>query len=81
MIQNPILSKVSQDLYSYISGISGLANIIVENLSSLKKTIYKSLLNKPINSHGIGITIFKQLIELLDGEIHIESQKGEGAKL
>ncbi|MCE3254511.1 MAG: multi-sensor hybrid histidine kinase [Rickettsiaceae bacterium] len=43
--------------------------------------IDKSALNKEINSHGIGMPIVKQLIEIMGGEMRIESKKGEGTRV
>ena len=37
-------------------------------------------LNKKNNSHGIGLSIVKKLVEHLDGEIQIESEPGVGTK-
>jgi len=54
---------------------------IIMALNGDGQEIDKSLLNKPINSHGIGMTIVKQLVELLEGELIIQSQKGKGTKI
>lgn len=43
--------------------------------------IDKSILDKPIDSHGIGLPIVKQLVELHNGKMEIESKKGRGSKI
>lgn len=50
-------------------------------LSGEGKNINKSNLNKPINSHGLGMPIVKQLIELLGAKMEIKSEKGKGTKI
>ncbi|MFT5702686.1 MAG: signal transduction histidine kinase [Rickettsiales bacterium] len=43
--------------------------------------IDKSSLHKKDDSHGLGMPIIKQLVELLNGEMKIESEKGSGTKV
>jgi len=43
--------------------------------------INKSNLNKTIDSHGIGLTIVKHLVELHDGILNINSIKGKGTTI
>ncbi|MFT5703411.1 MAG: signal transduction histidine kinase [Rickettsiales bacterium] len=43
-------------------------------------TIDKSTLDKPFDSHGLGLPIVKQLMELM-GKMTIESKRGRGTKI
>jgi signal transduction histidine kinase len=43
--------------------------------------IDKSSLKKPIDSHGLGMPIVKQLVDLMKGQMEIESRKGKGTKI
>jgi signal transduction histidine kinase len=45
------------------------------------QSIDKSSLKKTIDSHGLGLPIVKQLVELMKGEIKIESKKKIGTKV
>lgn len=50
-------------------------------LSGEGQNINKSNLNKPIDSHGLGMSIVKQLLELMDATMEIKSEKGKGTKI
>lgn len=50
-------------------------------ISGSGQNIDKSNLNKPIDSHGIGMTIVKKLVELHKGKMEIDSIKGKGTKV
>lgn len=45
--------------------------------------IDKSNLNKtvPLDSHGLGMPIVKKMVELMKGEMRIESEKGQGTRV
>ncbi len=57
------------------SGIGMTSDEIAMALSGNGKAIDKSELNKPYDSHGFGMPIIKQLVELHKGTLEIESQK------
>ena len=44
-------------------------------------SIDKSILNKPIDSHGIGLPVVKHLVDFHNGTIEIQSRKGKGTKI
>ena len=48
-------------------------------LNGQGKEIDKSSLNKEIDSHGIGMPIIKQFVELIGAEMKIESEKAKGS--
>ena len=50
-------------------------------LSGDGHNIDKSALDRSIDSHGLGMPIVKQLVELLAAKMKIESQKKEGTKI
>jgi len=50
-------------------------------LKGAGENIDKSGLNKKIDSHGIGLPIVKKLIELHEGRLEIESEKGVGTTI
>ncbi len=60
------------------SGIGMSADEISMALAGEGSKIDKSALSKPIDSHGLGIPIIKQLVDLHQGEIEITSEKGKG---
>ncbi len=63
------------------SGIGMGAEEITMALNGEGQNIDKSDLDKPIDSHGLGMPIVKQLMELMKGEMKIESEKGRGTKV
>ncbi len=63
------------------SGIGMTEHEIEMALNGYGKNIDKSALNKPINSHGLGMPIVKQLVELLGARMGIESRKGKGTRI
>jgi two-component system cell cycle sensor histidine kinase PleC len=63
------------------SGIGMTEAEIEMALNGDGKNIDKSALNKPIDSHGLGMPIVKQLVELLGVEMEIESEKNKGTKV
>ena len=62
-------------------GIGMSAEEIAMALNGDGKKIDKSALDKEVDSHGIGMTIVKDLVALLGGEMKIESVKGKGTKI
>jgi signal transduction histidine kinase len=50
-------------------------------LNGQGQNIDKSNLNKPIDSHGLGMPIVKQLLELLGAQMKIESEKNKGTRV
>lgn len=65
------------------SGIGMTEAEIAMALAGEGMQIDKSDLNKTasLDSHGLGLPIVKQLVELMGGELHIESEKGKGTKV
>ncbi len=63
------------------SGIGMTKQEIEMALNGYGQNIDKSTLNKPIDSHGLGMPIVKQLVELLGAKMEIESHKGKGTKV
>ncbi len=63
------------------SGIGMTKQEIKMALNGAGKDIDKSNLNKPIDSHGLGMPIVKQLVELLKAQMKIESEKNKGTKV
>ena len=50
-------------------------------LSGEGTKIVKSNLGKDIDSHGIGLPLVKQLVEMQKGEMEIESQINQGTEI
>jgi signal transduction histidine kinase/ActR/RegA family two-component response regulator len=50
-------------------------------LNGQGRNIDKSSLDKPIDSHGIGMPIVKHLVELHNGKMEIQSKKGRGTTI
>ncbi|MES2677473.1 MAG: HAMP domain-containing sensor histidine kinase [Pseudomonadota bacterium] len=63
------------------SGIGMTKQEIQMALNGDGQNIDKSNLNKPIDSHGLGMPIVKQLCELLKAQMKIESEKNKGTKV
>ncbi len=80
-------SAPNQDDKKYIKitisdfGIGMSEEEIAMALNGQGQQIDKAILNKEIDSHGLGMPIVKQLVQLLDIEMEIESQKGLGTKV
>ncbi|MFT6107050.1 MAG: signal transduction histidine kinase [Rickettsiales bacterium] len=64
-------------------GIGMTKKEIAMALSGEGVKIDKSVLNKnvPLDSHGLGMPIVKQLVELMNGKMKIESTKGKGTNI
>ncbi|WP_083553755.1 sensor histidine kinase [Planococcus versutus] len=56
------------------------AGIDVEEMDLVWRRFYKADLSRGSGQFGLGLSIVKQLVTLHDGEIHVESQKGQGTK-
>ncbi|MES2677585.1 MAG: HAMP domain-containing sensor histidine kinase [Pseudomonadota bacterium] len=84
---NKVEITISQNYNSQIqiiikdSGIGMTKQEIQMALNGYGKNIDKSNLNKPIDSHGLGMPIVKQLCELLRAQMTIESEKNKGTKV
>jgi signal transduction histidine kinase len=65
------------------AGIGMTTDEIQMALNGDGKNIYKSGLNKniPYDCHGLGMPIVKQLMDLMGGELKIESEKNKGTKV
>jgi len=63
------------------SGIGMTKKEIAMALNGDGKNIDKSSLDKPIDSHGLGMPIVKQLVELLEAKMEIKSHKGRGTRI
>ncbi|MCE3254714.1 MAG: two-component sensor histidine kinase [Rickettsiaceae bacterium] len=63
------------------SGIGMNEEEIQMALNGDGKKIDKSILDKEVGSHGIGMPIVKKLVEIMNGKMKIESQKGKGTKV
>ena len=75
--------KIGDGLYIEVadSGIGMSEEEIKMALNGDGKKIDKSGLDKEIDSNGIGMTIIKDLVALLGGEMKIESAKGVGTRV
>ncbi len=62
-------------------GIGMSENDIKMALSGEGTKIVKSSLGKDIDSHGIGLPLVKQLVEMQKGEMEIESQINQGTEI
>ncbi len=62
-------------------GVGMTADEIEMALSGQGEDIDKSMLDKQIDSHGIGIQIVKRLVKLHGGKMKISSVKNEGTKV
>jgi signal transduction histidine kinase len=63
------------------SGTGMTKGEITSALNGDGQDINKSDLNQPIDSHGLGMPIVKQLIDLLSAKMEIESKKGIGTRV
>ncbi len=63
------------------SGIGMTEEEIAMAFNGDGQNIDKSSLNKPIDSHGLGMPVVKQLVELLKAKMEIESCKERGTKI
>ncbi len=63
------------------SGIGMTKQEIEMALNGDGKNIDKSFLDQPIDSHGLGMSIVNQLVNLLKATIEIKSVKGKGTKV
>ncbi len=63
------------------SGIGMTEEEIIMALNGDGQNINKSDLNQPIDSHGLGLPIVKQLIDLMSARMEIESKKGIGTRV
>ena len=84
---NKVEISVSQNYQQQIqiaisdSGVGMTKQEIEMALNGNGQNIDKSNLNKPIDSHGLGMPIVKQLVELLGAKMLIESEKGKGTRI
>ncbi len=63
------------------SGIGMTKQEIEMALNGDGKNIDKSSLDKSVESHGLGMPIVKQLVQLLKAKMEIESEKNKGTKI
>lgn len=63
------------------SGIGMTKQEIQMALNGNGQNIDKSNLNKQIDSHGLGMPIVKQLVDLLGARMEIKSEKGKGTEI
>jgi signal transduction histidine kinase len=63
------------------SGIGMTEEEITMALNGDGQNINKSDLNQPIDSHGLGLPIVKQLIDLMSARMEIESKKNIGTRV
>ncbi len=63
------------------SGIGMTKEEIAMALNGDGQSIYKSNLDHPSDSYGLGMPIVKQLIDLMSGRMEIESKKGVGTRV
>ena len=62
-------------------GIGMSEQDIAKAFSGSGKEIDKSAVNKPVDSHGIGLPLVKKLVSLHNAEIKIDSEIGKGTKI
>jgi signal transduction histidine kinase len=63
------------------SGIGMTKEEISMALNGNGQNINKSNLNHPVDSHGLGLPIVKQLVDLMNGKMEIKSKKGIETKV
>ncbi len=56
------------------------AGIDVEEIDMIWRRFYKADLSRGSGQFGLGLSIVKQLVTLHDGEIQVESEKGQGTR-
>ncbi|WP_236015532.1 sensor histidine kinase [Planococcus soli] len=54
--------------------------IDVKEIDMIWRRFYKADLSRGSGQFGLGLSIVKKLVTLHDGEIHVESEKGQGTK-
>ncbi|MGH2316647.1 ATP-binding protein [Planococcus sp. SE5232] len=56
------------------------AGIDIEEIDMIWRRFYKADLSRGSGQFGLGLSIVKQLVTLHDGEIQVESEKGQGTR-
>ena len=74
------LSTFSEDDHMVITVEDTGAGIDVKEIDMIWRRFYKADLSRGSGQFGLGLSIVKQLVTLHDGEVHVESEKGQGTK-
>ena len=74
------LSTFSEDDHMVITVEDDGAGIDVKEIDMIWRRFYKADLSRGSGQFGLGLSIVKQLVTLHDGEVRVESEKGQGTK-
>ena len=74
------LSTFSEDDHMVITVEDNGAGIDVKEIDMIWRRFYKADLSRGSGQFGLGLSIVKQLVTLHDGEVRVESEKGQGTK-
>lgn len=74
------LSTFSEDNHMVITVEDDGAGIDVKEIDMIWRRFYKADLSRGSGQFGLGLSIVKQLVTLHDGEVRVESEKGQGTK-